>query len=297
MRNVISILGRFYLYQKERFPVLPLLLGIIPATLSSSAVLPSNLTVATFCAAVAGSFAYLLHVRIVDELRDFEHDVLYHPTRPLQSGAISRRELRYVDVTAVTVLLVIAFTAGASAVVIALTMLGYTYLAGKEFYVGEALRKRFFIYNALNLAQMLLMQLFVYALFAPRISFSLLLLAHFLFTTVGTIIFEFVRKLKVPGEDGVGKDTYTYYLGFGVAHSTYLVLLAMNTLLFLLVMWIIPASAIPMFVGGGCAAVALLIAFFHRVKRTKDSDRLMQFSFVVVYGIFNLAIYIAKIYG
>src|SRR3989338_4894751 len=143
-------------------------------------------------------------------------------------------------------------------------MLGYTYLAGEEVYVGEALRKRFFIYNALNLAQMLLMQLFVYALFAPRLSFSSLLLAHFLFTTVGTIIFEFVRKLKVPGEDGVGRDTYTYYLGFEVAHSAYLVLLATNLLLFLLVMWIIPAGAISMFIGGGCAAVALLIAFFHR---------------------------------
>src|SRR3989344_4714132 len=121
MRNAtISFIGRFYRYQKERFPVLPLLLGIIPATLSSGAVVSSSPGVAAIFGAVAGSLAYLLHVRIVDELRDFEHDVLYHPTRPLQSGNISRKELRYIDIAATAALLFMALSAGASAAAVAL---------------------------------------------------------------------------------------------------------------------------------------------------------------------------------
>src|SRR3989344_1824327 len=297
MKNAaINFAGRWYLYQKERFPVLLLLLGIIPATFSSGAVVSGSLGAVAIFGAIAGSLVYLLHIRIVDELRDFEHDILYHPTRPLQSGMISRKEPRYIDTVAMAVLLLIAFSAGASAAIIALVMLGYTYIAGKEFFVGEALRRRFFIYNGLNLLQMLLMQFFVYAIFAASISLNVVLLAHFLFTTVGTMLFEFVRKLKVPGDDGTGKDTYTYFLGFGMAHNIYLFLLALNTLLFLWIMRLIASDTLWVLVGGGCAAIAFLVASVHRVRRSGDTDRLMQLSFVVLYGIFNLVIYIAKLY-
>ena len=298
MRNAAtSFIGRFYRYQKERFPVLPLLLGIVPATLSSGAIVSSSPGTTAIFGAIAASLAYILHVRIVDELRDFEHDVLYHPTRPLQSGIISRKELRYVDIAATAVLLFIALSLGASAIIIALAMLGYTYLAGKEFFLGETLRRRFFVYNGLNLFQMLLLQIFVYTIFAPSLSLTMLLLAHFLFTTAGTVIFEFVRKLKIPGEDGSGKDTYTHYLGFYASHSIYLFLLALNTLLFLWIMRLITLDTLWMLVGGGCAAIAFLVASVHRMRRSRDTDRLMQISFVVLYGIFNLAIYIAKLYG
>lgn len=294
---VIGTIRRFYLYQKERFPVLPLILGIVPATFSSSAVFSQNPDIVALTSAVAVSFLYLLHVRVIDELRDFEHDVLYHPSRPLQKGVITRRELRYVDLAAMVILLLIAFSAGIIATAVALAMLCYSYLAGKEFFVGEALRKRFFLYNGLNLVQMLLMQIFVYAIFAPNLPLSMLLLAHFLFTAVGTLVFEFVRKLKVPGEDGAGKDTYTYYLGFARAHSVYLFLLALNATLFTWIITLMAANTVWVILGAGCATVAFSAALVHRMQRTKRTDVLMQSSFVVLYGLFNFVIFAAKIYG
>src|SRR3989344_674725 len=187
---------------------------------------------------------------------------------------------------------VIAVIAGRSALITALIMLVYSFLAGREFFVGEKIRRRFFIYNGANLVQMLLMQLFVYSIFANPIPINTLIVIHFLFTTVGTIVFEFVRKLKIPGRDGTGKDTYTWYLGFNNAMAIYLFLVLLNSALFLKIAAMLSSHLTGLFIFSACAG--LLVSFavlIHWLKKTHKTDQLMQLSFLVMYGVFNLMIY------
>ena len=296
--RIATTIKKFNAYQRERFPLVVLILSLIPAVLSSGIVVSLHPTIFQTCSALAASVAYLLHIRIIDEHRDFGHDNAHHVTRPIQTGVISKEELQYVDIAAVVLLLLIAVTAGLYGVAIAAIMLIYSYLAGREFFIGEKIRQYFFIYNGVNLIQMLLMQLFVYTIFAHPFPISILVLAHFLFTTVGTVIFEFVRKIKRPGWDGTGKDTYTWYIGFNNAIITYIVLLSSNALLFFWIIALISSHAtLWLFSSAGLAVATLSVAIVHRVKKTHQTDQLMQLSFLVLYGFFNIAIYFLKLYA
>ena len=292
IKKTLTVAKKFYSYQQERFPLIVLALSLFPAVLSSGAIISTNLTIFQGVSALVASLAYLLHIRVIDEHRDFGHDNAHHITRPVQSGVISKRELQYVDVVAVLLLIIIAAVVGVRAFIIVAIMLAYSYLAGREFFIGEDIRRHFFIYNGINLIQMLLMQLFVYAVFANPFPFSTLIWAHFLFTTVGTIIFEFVRKVKRPGDDGTGKDTYTWYLGFNNSLIIYSLLLLLNTLLFFWTAALISPHKISVLVFSlSLAGFAYLAVLVHWAKKTRQTDQLMQLSFLILYGIFNIAIY------
>ncbi len=292
MRVMRAGAERFYRYQQERFPIVVLIFSLFPAVLSSGAILTENLTALPVALALIGSLAYLLHIRVIDEYRDFTHDTLHHATRPVQSGVISKRELRYADIAAVVLLMIVAMVAGTGALVMALVMVLYAYLAGKEFFIRENIRRHFFLYNGANLVQMLLLQLFVYAVFANPFPFTALLWRHFLFITVGTIIFEFVRKLKRPEDDGTGKDTYTHYLGFPNALLVYELLLVAEIILFF---WVAaslsPHTTVLALLSVGLGGGASLATLVHGVHKTHRTDQLLQLSFLMVYGIAHLTLY------
>ncbi|MGH2506210.1 MAG: UbiA family prenyltransferase [Ktedonobacteraceae bacterium] len=274
-----------------------LVLSLLPAILSSGAVISDYPSIVASFAATLAAVLYLLHIRIVDEHRDFAHDTEHHITRPIQRGLISKKELRRISIVSVIIFLGIAISFGIYPLLFSLIMLAYSYLAGKEFFIGEKIRQYFFFYNSVNLIQMLLLQLFVYSIFAGAIPLTILLATHFLFTTVGSVIFEFVRKLKIPGQDGTGRDTYTWYLGFNNSLIIYIFLLAINTLLCLRIITLVSPNSIFWLQFCFCLGIiAVAIAVAHQVIRTRYSDRLMQLSFLFTYGVFNIIIYFIKIH-
>jgi len=296
IKRTLKISSRFYAYQKDRFPLIILAISLFPAILSSGAIMSYHPTFLQMGYALIASITYLLHIRIIDEHRDFDHDNVHHSTRPLQIGLISKDELRYVDILAVSIFIFTAINIGYLALAVAIIMLGYSYLAEKEFFIGEKIRRYFFGYNAVNLVQMLLMQVFVYTVFANPFPFNKLIIFHFLFTSIGTIIFEFVRKLKIPGDDGSGKDTYTWYLGFNRSISIYQALLFLNATLFFLVATTISThTIILLFFAFGLAILTVPSILIHKRKKTHLTDQIMQLSFLLLYGVFNIAIYFLKI--
>ncbi len=293
IQNILAIIKRFDSYQRERFPIIVLIFSLLPAVLSSGVIISSHPTIFQGILALIASIAYLLHIRVIDEHRDFEHDNKHHKVRPIQNGTISKRELQYVDIVSMIILIVIAASAGFWALTIMTIMLAYSYLAGKEFFLGERIRLHFFIYNCVNLIQMLMMQLFVYAIFSDPFPFTTLIWAHFLFTTVGTIVFEFIRKLKRPGDDGTGKDTYTWYIGFRNSLIIYSSLLLTNTALFFWITTLISPHIIRMLVLSLIlVSIAHLLILVHWIKKTHLTDQLMQLSLLLLYGIFNIVIFL-----
>ena len=296
IKKTLKTARKFYTYQQERFPVVVLTISLFPAILSSGAVVSSHPMLSQMAFALIASIAYLLHIRVIDEHRDFEHDNTHHFGRPIQVGVISKKELKYVDILAILVLVAIAVSAGLLALALSVLMLGYSYLAAKEFFMGEKIRSYFFTYNALNLIQMLLMQIFVYVIFANTLPVNKLVVAHFLFTTVGTLVFEFVRKLKIPGEDGTGRDTYTWYLDFDHALTIYQAFIFLDALLFFWIATLIsPHVSAVLFFALVLTIAASFSTLIHKMKKTRQTEQLMQLSFLLLYGFFNIAIYFLRI--
>lgn len=293
---ITTDLKRFYTYQNIRFPIIILVLSLLPAILSTTSVLNITPSLLKITGGVIASLLYLLHIRVTDEQRDFYHDSKHHKLRPLQTGQVSLKELRVVDVYAVTIFLVIAMLAGTYSFLLGLLMLSFSYLVGKEFLIREKIRQHFFIYNSINTVQTFIMQLFVYSFFAGYVPSTTLVAVHFIFTSIGTIIFEFTRKIKTPGMDGTGKDTYTWYLGFNKAVIIYIAFIFFITICFYQIMAITTGqNTLWLIISIILFGIACLIALIHLIKKTIETERLMQLSFVVVYAIFNLTIYIKNV--
>lgn len=294
MSTLLNTTKNFYIYQKERFPIVVLGLSFLPAILSSGAVVTSQAEFKFVLIALIVSVAYLLHVRIIDEFRDYEHDLRHHKERPVSSGIISLKELRVIDWLAIVAVPLASLYAGPEALLIAVAMLLYSYFARKEFFLGLQFRRYFYLYNAVNLVQMLLLQILVYIIANPSFSFTTLVTVHFLFTTTGTIIFEFLRKVKSPGNDGTGKDTYTWFLGWSKALLIYAAFATFNILFFVKAMFLIQAEItywIPV-------AIALVIGtystmFINKMRKEEKTNQLMQLSFMVMYGSFNILLFLA----
>lgn len=292
MQALKDISYRFYVYQNERFPVALLIFSILPATLSSAAVVFSPMSATCIVLALIASFTYIFHIRVNDEVRDFEHDSVHHKTRPLHRGVVTLKDLKVLDTISISIFVVITLLSGIQATLIAFIMLVYSYVAKYDFFCKERIRKHFFMYNSAHIIQMLLMQIFVYAVIARTIPFSYLLLVHFLFTMTGTIIFEFARKVKIPGTDGTGNDTYTYYIGFNKSLIVYAVLLLTNSLLFSFILALINSSFWNYIYILVAIIAAAGVTWLHWLKRTSTTDKIMQGIFLLLYAVYNVSIYI-----
>jgi 4-hydroxybenzoate polyprenyltransferase len=294
MSTLITTTKNFYLYQKERFPIVVLGLSFLPAILSSGAVVAQGASITFVLIALIVSIAYLLHVRIIDEFRDYDHDLKHHKQRPISTGVISLKELKFIDLLTVIAVPLASLYSSMDALVIAVVMLLYSYFARKEFFLGLQFRKHFYLYNAVNLVQMLLLQILVYTLANPSFSFTALVTVHFLFTATGTIIFEFLRKVKSPGDDGTGKDTYTWFLGLDNALLIYAVFATMNILLFIKAMFLTETSItywIPLSVAlvvGTCSTLLI-----NKLRKEEKTNQLMQLAFMLMYGAFNVLLFLA----
>jgi 1,4-dihydroxy-2-naphthoate octaprenyltransferase len=294
MSTLLTTTKNFYLYQKERFPIVVLGLSFLPAILSSGAVVVAQAEFKFVLIALIISIAYLLHVRIIDEFRDYEHDLRHHKERPVSSGIISLKELKVIDWLAIVAVPLASLYSGPEALLISVAMLLYSYFARNEFFLGLQFRRHFYLYNAVNLVQMLLLQILVYTIANPSFSFTTLVTVHFLFTTTGTIIFEFLRKVKSPGDDGTGKDTYTWFLGLDNALLIYAVFATFNILLFVKAMSLIPTEItywIPVAMALAVGTYSTL--FINKMRKEEKTNQLMQLSFMVMYGSFNILLFLA----
>lgn len=294
MSTLLSTTKSFYLYQKERFPIVILGLSFLPAILSSGAVVVAQVEPRFILSALIVSIAYLLHVRIIDEFRDYEHDLKHHKDRPVSSGIISLKALNVIDWLAIIAVILVSLYSSKEALFIAVAMLLYSYFARREFFLGLQFRRHFYLYNAVNLVQMLLLQVLVYTIANPAFVFTTLIMVHFMFTATGTILFEFLRKVKSPGDDGTGKDTYTWFLGLNNALFIYAIFAALNILLFVKTMFLIQTSISYWIL----LTVVLVIGTYstlliNKMRKQEKTNQLMQLSFMVMYGVFNMLLFLA----
>ncbi len=291
MKN--NLFYKFYVYQNERFPLIVLAISLLPAVLSSSVIVESAASVPKIGLTVLIAILYLLHVRLLDDRRDFLHDNKFHKDRPVQMGIISKKELISIDILIVPLLVLLALLSGPLALLLMLLLISFSYFAEQNFHIGSFLSRHFFLYNLLNTCQTIGLQIFIYFFLNSKLEINNLLFLHFLFTCLGTLVFEFARKVKRPGKDGSGKDTYTHFLGFRKSIFAYLFLCCINLSIFLAIATIIAKDSSGIVVGTILAAILILgTSIFHLKKKEAYSEKIMQLSFILSYAVCNLVIFL-----
>ncbi len=159
----------------------------------------------------AGAWSFFLMLRVFDEHKDYDLDLLNHPERVLQSGKVTLGHLKVLGAGAIATQAVVSlwfdgWTVGPVTQCWAVVIV-WSSLMAKEFFVGEWLEKRLVLYALSHMVVMPMALVWMATMGAGRIEaadFALLAALSFL----SGAAFEVTRKTKGPEEE---RDTIQSY--------------------------------------------------------------------------------------
>lgn len=244
---------RFWIYQRERFPLLSqgVLIGVISlCSVGFSMLLRGAVTTAapgsirmlpqfvpTVLVAMVSALGFFFQMRVADEFKDYETDLQYRPYRPVQRGLITLRELAWLAGGMMVVQLGLSLWLDVRMVLPLVLVWGYMGLMRQEFFVRDWLRRHAVAYMLSHLVIAPLIFFYITAcdwLVAgtrPALGLFWFLAAAFF----NGIFYEIGRKIRTPQSEETGVETYSSLWGRPTA---------------LAIWWLTLALA------GGCAAAA-----------------------------------------
>lgn len=214
------MVNRWWVYQKERFPILKhgLLIAVFSISAVSYSVLVHGrgmLSIGSIIVAFVSVFLFFLQMRIADEFKDFEDDARYRPYRPVPRGLVSLRELGWLGVATAIIQLGLALWLAPNLALLLVLVWVYFALMCKEFFVRDWLKRHPLVYMLSHLVYVPLINLYatacdwIVAGNVPSASILWFLAASFF---NGTAI-EIGRKIRSPKDEELGVETYSAIWG------------------------------------------------------------------------------------
>jgi hypothetical protein len=238
----------------------------------------------------------MFSIRVFDDYKDMHFDNKYYKDRPVQRGLITLSELNKINFVSLIFQGIINIVYSFYTFLVWILALSYSLIARHEFFSGKFLRRRFILYNLLNLLQIFFLQIYLYFLIAPGFSFNnILLLIHFVFVLVNAGVLEVARKIKGKEEESKGLDTYSGRYGVLKASIIYLSICLSSFILFLIMffnlsnyMWVLFASIIAFLI-----VVSSLIYYY--VNKNKLSSKILEGCAILFYLAMHLLLLCAVI--
>jgi 4-hydroxybenzoate polyprenyltransferase len=247
---------RWWVYQRERFPVLAH--GLLIAAFSSSAVCFSALlrgrerypnaeiffppavpALPSLLVAFVTAFFFFLQLRIADEHKDFDEDARYRPYRPVPRGLVTLRELAVVFALGALVQLGLALWLHPPLLVLLGVTWTYLVLMSKEFFVAHWLRKQHVLYMLSHMAIVPLVDFYATAcdwrLHGERPPSGLLWFVAVSY--FNGLVIEMGRKIRGPQDEEEGVDTYSHVWGLRKAVLTWLGAMTITAILACCAAW------------------------------------------------------------
>lgn len=218
--------GRWWIYQRERFPIAahgPLVAAFSFSAVAYSSQLRGEATppsLAAWLVAFLTSLAFFLQLRIADEFKDFEDDRRYRPYRPVPSGLVKLRELGILGAGAAVIQLGLAVWLFWPLVFILLATWIYLALMSHEFFARDWLKRRPITYMWTHMLIMPLIDLYATAcdwlVAGAEVSLSNLPSGLYWFLIVSFfngLVIEIGRKIRAPDDEEEGVETYSALWG------------------------------------------------------------------------------------
>jgi 4-hydroxybenzoate polyprenyltransferase len=162
---------KWFTFFKERTPLASYLL-ITMGPVATGYYLSTSRSVEDGIIGFVGFFLFFLVLRMMDEFKDYDKDILAHPTRPLPRGLIPLPEFHLginIGIALMLVFNVFLFLTGmkCSAFIYALVVI-HLWLMYKEFYIGVWLNSKPLLYAFTH--QLILVSLCLFCLSVYRVS-------------------------------------------------------------------------------------------------------------------------------
>ena len=222
-----------YSYFKERFPFGLLLLFCLLTVSGVEKYLTGAATINSFLLAFLFTLL-LLHIRFLDEFKDFSYDSKNYKDRPVQKGTINFKQLRlYIIINSILMFAMALYLKGFIFIFL-LTYL-YTLLMLKEFFIKNLYVKSPLGYLVSHEVLFLILYAYVFSFFRNKFTHlftdpKIFLLTIYVFTPI--LLIELGRKIKhrknYKGQNT--NDTYAYLWGEEKALLIFLVMVTANFL-------------------------------------------------------------------
>ena len=228
VRNLM--LKRLHIYFKERYPIIPrLLLGFIIfgeihfIILLNAGITKFSIGVQEFVGAFT-VFAFLLWLRIADDLKDLETDKNLFPDRPLPSGRVLKKDVMIccTIVEAIAVVLNIVFMNNLLFFVI---LYVYGYLMSKWFFQRAKIQPSLPLALVTHNPVQMIVNLYIISFTVKKYDIAAITLTNCmaLWTLYfPALIWEVSRKIKAPKDEN---DYTTYSKLFGYKRATRFVMI------------------------------------------------------------------------
>jgi 4-hydroxybenzoate polyprenyltransferase len=235
------VANRWWVYQRERFPLLghgPLIAAFSFSAVAYSALLrgATGLASATgWVVAFITSLAFFLQLRIADEFKDFEEDSLYRPYRPVPRGLVKLWELGIAGAVLAAIQLALALWFFKPLVWLLLATWIHLAMMSREFFMREWLKRRPITYMWTHMLIMPLIDFYATAcdwlVNAGSLAVHSVPLGLQWFLVVSFfngIVIEIGRKIRAPADEEHGVETYSVLWGSGRAVAVWLGALAVT---------------------------------------------------------------------
>lgn len=221
MESQLPFIKRFWIYQKERFPLLMNLMASFIFTFSvivfSRICRNEDGFVAwqDYLIAVYISFSLFFLVRIFDEFKDKKEDAEFRPYLPVPRGLIKLKELKilgfFIFISQITLILVFQY----EMLLLYGIFFSYLLLMRVEFFVPEYLKSKHFLYIGSHMFIIPLLDLYSSGIDwkLNNVGFHYGILLFMAVSYFNGMIVEFGRKMKATADEEKGVTSYTKIWG------------------------------------------------------------------------------------
>ncbi|MFT5859926.1 MAG: 4-hydroxybenzoate polyprenyltransferase [Flavobacteriaceae bacterium] len=215
--KTLPFLKRFWIYQKERFPIVMNLIAVVVFTFSA-------ISYSRICRGVDGfvawetyligcfaTFTLFFLVRVFDEFKDKEEDAKFRSYLPVPRGVMSLKELRNIGIIIGIVQIAVIAYFQLNMLYLYVIVLAYLCLMGVEFFVPTYLKPRQILYITSHMFIFPLLDIYSSGLdwllegSSPHFG----LIFFFIVSYLNGLLVEVGRKLKATADEEEGVVSYT----------------------------------------------------------------------------------------
>lgn len=224
----MNFLKKWYIYQKERFPVIIYGLYIFCITFAVFCFcnylaedfndkIVNNITIGVckiqyikLIPMFLTAFLQFLMIRIVDEFKDYEEDLKYRPYRPVPRGLIKLKELKILFIICIIFQFLITLFFNPEGIKYLIILWIFFFIFIKDFFIKNFLNKHMLINVFLD--EILIIALANYLASYIFLNDLRILILFFILYIISWIV-EVARKIRSKEDEEEGVKTYTAVFG------------------------------------------------------------------------------------